>query len=283
MAKSRRVDNLVVEVIQLRSSSFRYLAALLLSSFSLSLLHPCFAELKLHLSEKEAAVVGQKIWRNECSGSIEGLTSWNAGEEFPSLGIGHFIWYTDSFRGPFEESFPKMLSFLQEHNAKIPAWLSPTMHCPWKSREEFLNQQKSPQMLELRQLLSSTVPLQTEFIVQRMQDALPKMLEKAPESSRAKVQKQFDRVLSAGSAGAFALIDYVNFKGEGINDKERYKGEGWGLLQVLQGMSETDAAVKAFSDSAIKALTLRVQNSPPERHESRWLPGWTRRVKDYVQ
>ena len=29
------------------------------------------------------------------------------------------------------------------------------------------------------------------------------------------------------------MIDYVNFKGDGLKPTERYKGEGWGLLQVL--------------------------------------------------
>ena len=37
--------------------------------------------------------IGQRVWQNECAGSVQGLVSWNAGEGFPSLGIGHFIWY----------------------------------------------------------------------------------------------------------------------------------------------------------------------------------------------
>ena len=37
--------------------------------------------------------LGQRIWKNECAGSVQGLVSWNEGEAFPSLGIGHFIWY----------------------------------------------------------------------------------------------------------------------------------------------------------------------------------------------
>lgn len=236
---------------------------------------------ELHLSEKEAAEVGKKVWRNECSGTVSGLTSWNAGEEFPSLGIGHFIWYPKGTSGRFDESFPKMLQFLKEHGAKIPDWLDPSMPCPWLSRNEFLEQQQSERMVQLRNMLASTVGLQTDFIVQRLETALPKMLEKAPENLRDKVQKQFDRVLKSGSAGAFALIDYVNFKGEGILDSEKYNGEGWGMLQVLEGMSETAPAVKAFSDSAKEVLEKRVRNSPPERGEKRWLPGWTRRVNDY--
>ncbi len=239
------------------------------------------AESNLHLTGKEATEVGQKIWRNECGGTVAGLTSWNVGEEFPSLGIGHFIWYPECTKGPFDESFPKMLLFLKEHGAKIPGWLSPPMPCPWQSRSEFLQEQKSERMTQLRDMLSSTVALQTDYMVQRLEKALSKMLEKASASSRPKVQKQFERVLHSGSAGAFALIDYVNFKGEGILASERYKGEGWGLLQVLDCMSESAAPLQSFSDSAREVLARRVRNSPLERHEQRWLPGWTRRVSNY--
>lgn len=256
---------------------------ILIVLLSLSLQCPIFAKTELHLSQKEAAEVGHKIWKNECGGRIEGLTSWNAGEEFPSLGIGHFIWYPEGVKGPFDESFPKVLSFLKQNKAKLPAWLNPEMACPWKSRQEFLDQQSSPRMIELRNLLSSTVALQTDFIVERLENALPKMLEKAPDADKAKVKKEFERMIASGSPGIFALIDYVNFKGEGVVETERYKGEGWGMLQVLQNMSETKPAVEAYAQSAKELLAKRVHNSPPERHEERWLPGWNKRVNAYVK
>ena len=37
--------------------------------------------------------IGEKIFRNEAAGKKENLVYWNSGENFPSLGIGHFIWY----------------------------------------------------------------------------------------------------------------------------------------------------------------------------------------------
>lgn len=239
------------------------------------------AAVVVRLSKQQAIEVGKKVWRNECGGRIDGLTSWNVGEEFPSLGIGHFIWYPEGVRGPFQESFPDLLSFLQKHQAQIPAWLSPSMACPWNSRAQFLAERNSPRMVELRTLLSSTVGLQTEFIVQRLQDALPKMLEKAPPESRKKVKKQFERMLASGSRGVFALIDYVNFKGEGVLETERYNGQGWGLLQVLESMEESGDAVSEFSKSARRALERRVANSPPARKEQRWLRGWSKRVNAY--
>jgi hypothetical protein len=109
------------------------------------------------------------------------------------------------------------------------------------------------------------------------------MLEKATPEDRQKIQQRFDHVLKSGTAGAFALIDYVNFKGEGVNERERYKGHGWGLLQVLEEMSGSKSPLTDFANSAKEALARRVRNSPPERHEQRWLPGWTKRVNRYVE
>jgi hypothetical protein len=77
----------------------------------------------------------------------------------------------------------------------------------------------------------------------------------------------------------------VNFKGEGVLATERYAGQGWGLLQVLEGMTQESSgreAVKNFAQSARAVLKNRVRNSPPARNEARWLPGWLKRVDTYV-
>jgi hypothetical protein len=237
---------------------------------------------KLKLSESDAKAIGHAIWRNECGERVEGLTSWNAGEGFPSLGIGHFIWYRESAPERFEESFPKLVEFLQAHGAKLPSWLTPGTHCPWNSREEFLRDLNGKRLTELRSLLASSVPEQTRFIVARLEAALPAVLEKAAPNERATLKSRFYRVLKSGRSGTFALVDYVNFKGEGTNENERYNGSGWGLLQVLQGMSGSGEPVQQFSESAATVLARRVSNAPPERHEEKWLPGWNRRVTNYA-
>jgi hypothetical protein len=77
-------------------------------------------------------------------------------------------------------------------------------------------------------------------------------------------------------------MDYVNFKGEGTSPTERYGGKGWGLLQVLEGMSSSGSALAAFAKSADRVLTRRVELSPPARGEKRWLPGWRNRVATYA-
>jgi hypothetical protein len=138
-------------------------------------------------------------------------------------------------------------------------------------------------MVSLRRFMLDTVPLQTLFITERMEKSLPKVLEAAPQASRDNIRKQFYRV--AGSPmGFYVLVDYVNFKGEGTSPKERYNGEGWGLLQVLENMEgdgSGPAALGEFSRSAEAVLERRVRNSPPQRNEKKFLPGWRKRLKTY--
>jgi hypothetical protein len=233
------------------------------------------------LSDKELDSIGRRVWQNECAGTREGLTSWNSGENFASLGIGHFIWYPKGVNGPFDESFPPLVRFLASNGAKPPAWLQGS--CPWNTHAEFQAAVRSEKMIELRDLMAATVHLQARFLAQRMEAALPKMLAAAPARQREKIKTNFER-LAATSAGTFALIDYVNFKGEGTKETERYKGEGWGLLQVLANMSEGTRTNPAgyFATSAAEILERRVRNAPPERHEERWLPGWKSRVRAYA-
>ena len=248
------------------------------------LLSCSFATAAIGLSQADTRRIGKRIWQNECNGTIEGLTSWNAGENFASLGIGHFIWYPKGVRGPFEESFPKFVDFAAGRGAKLPAVLLAKDGCPWNSRAEFNQASQTPRMKGLRQFLADTVNLQAEFLVQRLQQALPKMLAESGGTNGAQIQQRFDRV--AGSAmGCYALVDYVNFKGEGVLATERYAGQGWGLLQVLQGMTQETSGrevVKSFAESAKTVLKNRVRNSPPERHEARWLAGWLKRIDTYA-
>jgi len=268
-----------------QQGSARLLGFLAIASLLAGLAVPAFAV--INLSHAEALRIGEKIWQNECNGTIAGLTSWNEGEYFASLGIGHFIWYARDKRGPFEESFPKLVSFISSRGAKLPKLLlgAGEVPCPWNSRAEFFRALQTPDMKQLRQFLADTVDLQAEFMVNRLEKALPKMLQEAAPAERENVRRQFDRIAGTPQ-GCYALVDYVNFKGEGVLHTERYRGQGWGLLQVLEGMrgSETgQGAVEEFSRSARAALSRRVQNAPAERNETRWLSGWIRRVNSYTR
>jgi len=44
------------------------------------------------LSPSEIRTIGDKIFRNESGGDIDKLVHWNVGENFASMGIGHFTW-----------------------------------------------------------------------------------------------------------------------------------------------------------------------------------------------
>ncbi len=233
------------------------------------------------LPRGEALRIGKLIWRNEAGGKVTLLTHWNEGEAFASLGIGHFIWYPAGARGPFVESFPPMLAFLAASGVRVPSWARGA--CPWPDRASFYKDFRSRRMRRLRSLLAATVSLQAEFAAQRLEQALPKILEAAAPGERANLRGQFER-LAQTPGGFYPLVDYVNFKGEGTAAAERYQGEGWGLLQVLEGMSGASpgqAALDEFADSARRVLTRRVLLSPPERRESRWLEGWLSRVETY--
>lgn len=240
---------------------------------------------RIKVSDLEAALIGKQIWRNECGGTKDGLLGWNQSETFASLGIGHFIWYPKGNDARYEESFPALLQFLQVKKVPhLPSWLLETPDCPWNTKRAFdkAKSSKDKRLIELREFLYNTVPQQTEFVLHRLERSLDKMTAtvSAPEAHKL---KQHFYALAETSAGKYALMDYVNFKGDGTNPNERYKGEGWGLLQVLQAMgkkSSGEAAVQAFAKSAEDRLRRRTENHPVDR---RWLKGWTSRVSRYPQ
>lgn len=230
--------------------------------------------------------IARLIFINEGGGKVENLTVWNEGEEFASVGIGHFLWYPAGKEYRFKESFPSVFEFMKSEGAETPGWMN-ELHpfdLPWNSRREFYRDFDSPKMVSLREFLLNTLPLQSQFIADRLESSLPEMLGAAPREARANIKKQFYRVANS-YMGMYVLMDYVNFKGEGTSASERYNGEGWGLLQVLENMrgeEEGLPALREFAESADKVLERRVKNSPPGRNEARWLPGWKKRLRTYV-
>ncbi len=232
------------------------------------------------LSDKQALEIGKRIWANECGGTISGLTSWNKSEAFPSLGIAHFIWYPAGKRGPFEESWPGLAQYLKANGAEVDPWMLGA--CPWETRTAFVGDLQGARLTKLRNLLSKTIALQARFAALRLESALPKMLKAAGPAKAPLVRANFERV-AAQPLGFYALMDYVNFKGEGANPTERYNGAGWGLLQVLENMNPSAPALPAFVHAADEVLTRRVGNSPPTRKEAQWLPGWRNRLQTYLK
>ena len=245
---------------------------------------------QLVLTADMARKIGQKIWLNETGGNRDAITSWNANEEFASLGIGHFIWFPMNKWLPFEESFPSLLEFMRKNNAHLPSWLDqPQIPAnPWTSKAEFTKDFNSPRMRELRQFLLDNVALQTQFLVERAQGAMQKILKNTPDNTeREHIVTQFARVVRA-SDDVYPLIDYINFKGEGTNpketavDKQTGQRQGWGLKQVLLKMNGTTGDPKAvraeFTDAVRFILQQRVRNIPTNRV---FEIGWLRRADTY--
>lgn len=247
----------------------------------LSCAAPCLAAIQL--SDEQAMQMAQKIWYNECHGSVKGLTSWNKGEDFASMGIGHFIWYPAGRVGPFEETFPTLLAFLEKRGAVLPPVVKNNRACPWYTKNNFENEIYDLPMRQLRDFLYETRTLQAIFMVQRLEEALPKLLANVQPRHRERVESHFNR-LAQDPKGLFLLLDYVNFKGYGTSPTEQYRGEGWGLLQVLQSMpNQTDNPREDFVIAAKKVLTARVKNSPENRNEEQWLKSWIKRVNSYLE
>ena len=243
---------------------------------------PAHAGCSIAIDASEAAVLAHKVWDNESGRDVDKLLWWNRGEDFASLGIGHFIWYPPGVEGPFQESFPPLLTFLSSSGVPMPPWLSedPAPDCPWLTREQFLQQRNAAKATQLRRLLIDTVALQGAFMVARLEAALDAMLATAPAATAAVIESRFCALASI-PAGRYALVDYVNFKGEGTKPEERYAGEGWGLKQVLEEMHGSSPANVDFAQAAVRVIERRVANAPPGRREQRWLPGWRRRVDSY--
>lgn len=229
--------------------------------------------------------IGERIFTNECNRQPECLTAWNTGEDFPSMGIGHFIWYREGQDSIYRESFPNLLAYLQRHGEDLPGWIiEADYNAPWTDRDQFLAELHEQRLNELRALLSRTIGLQTAFIVERFQASRALLQDHADPAMRAEIDRRFLAVANATPPyGLYALIDYVNFKGEGINTSERYRQQGWGLMQVLEQMPQTTASPLAeFVAAARQVLEKRVENAPSGRNESRWLAGWNARLDTYL-
>ena len=236
-------------------------------------------------NQQQMSWLGDRVFANECNRKFSCLTSWNEGEDFPSLGIGHFIWYAAEQQERFEETFPALVNYYKQQGYELPYWLEslPTPDSPWHSREQFLAESDSENMRQLRQFLAATTELQVMFIVERLHNSTGELFGQLEASRRAALQASFYDIANAETPyGLYALIDYVHFKGTGLAASERYQGEGWGLLQVLVELQGVEANLDNFVIAATRVLERRVANAPVERREQRWIAGWKNRLQTYL-
>ncbi|HBC71473.1 MAG TPA: hypothetical protein DCZ38_01640 [Coxiellaceae bacterium] len=242
----------------------------------------------LSISPQIALPIGIKIWFNESGGSVMGLTTWNYGEDFASLGIGHFIWHPySSKRASFNSGFPHLLRYIEARGINIPSWLQGRngLYCPWSNRNEFLKEQYSSKMSELRIFLQKTIPIQAEYMTRHLQEILPDLLASAPAEERVFIYQKFYS-LARTPTGIYALVDYLNFKGAGVSNSRYNYERGTGLLQVLKGMKYAppgSTPLQAYVWSAKNALIKRVERASASQHTERWLGGWFKRLNTYLE
>ena len=237
------------------------------------------------LSESDLQWLGDRVFANECAGNYACLSSWNEGENFPSLGIGHFIWFPPGLDAPFEESFPDLLRFYREQGVELPDWLNQAARpdAPWQSREDFYSEFDSERTEGLREFLASTKSVQVDYIVLRLKQSLDTIVMSFPPQQQVTIREKLSSIArSHAPYGAYAIIDYVHFKGTGLATGERYQNQGWGLKHVLAEMHDSPTTLFSFVQSAKKVLSRRVANAPAARSEQRWLAGWHKRVETYL-
>lgn len=227
--------------------------------------------------------IGNQIWYNEASKKEELLTFWSTREPFPSFGIGHAIWYPENTFFPYTEVFPLLCSYLEDHGKVLPLWLKDSLKkgAPWKDRGEFYAD--TARVAELRALLIDTIDLQASFMAERLQEKLSLIISSVPEESKEQVERNIALLLST-TLGIYALIDYLNFKGDGLNQKEHKNGERWGLAAVLLSMPtglREDTASKAFMLSCAEKLLMVLRNSAPEYKTVYAFEGWMKRLSSY--
>ncbi len=239
----------------------------------------------ISLRSAEGDWISSMIFQNECDGKTQCLVSWNEGEDFLSLGIGHFIWYPQDRSDRYQESFPALMSYLETQNKKIPEEIKAMLKNgpPWKTREEFLSAQFGAEAERLRGFLKETMGAQAMFMLRRFQQALLQMIQTTPPTQRNLLAEKIFG-LAQTKNGLYAMIDYLNFKGDGLSPEERYRAHGWGLFQVFYEMNSPSSAEGVefeFIEAARKVLRRRVDNAPSERQEERWVKGWENRLETY--
>lgn len=238
-----------------------------------------------NMSSNELMMIADRIFKNESGSDPDNLVHWNDGENFASMGLGHFTWYPAGRQARFGNTFPDVLEHLQSNGVPLPVWVQQARYqgAPWRNKAELMHAKQTGQVQDLQNLLYQTRLLQAAYIVERARRAMPKLVDAAPAASRERVAQNLNAIANT-PGGWYALVDYVNFKGEGLNVSGGYNGQNWGLLQVLDEMQPSQPgqqSLNLFADAASRVLERRVRNSPPARNEARWLAGWSNRVNTY--
>jgi hypothetical protein len=253
------------------------------------------------LSKHQLLSLGYRMWNNYAGGTLEGLTKWDGSDEhhqFMYLGIANNIWKPANADPMFGQDWPTVARRLQELGCKIQPWM--LEDCPWKTEEEFDASFNGKKMTWLRNHLSKKklVRAQAFCIAERLErtideNSVDSLLTGLNDDQKAVVKKNFDLVVHTKNPfGCYALIDYVNFKGEGkLGISSQFNGESWGLLQVLLNMKTPEdgandsTIINTFVDGAKVTLHNRIINhkiEDPNSNDAQYWDIWVAHLDNYL-
>ena len=101
------------------------------------------------------------------------------------------------------------------------------MVLPGFTKQQLERVKHTPQIQQLINYLYQTRGLQAEYIVERSKRALQRFVNTTPAHLKQRVGQNIN-ALASTRGGWYPLIDYVNFKGEGLNRTGGYRGQKLG-------------------------------------------------------
>ncbi len=276
--------------------------------------------------------LSEALYKNEADCKNHNLTHWGKNEEFPSLGLMHAIWYGKSSSKKYAEQFPELIRYLRK-NLKVSdqqiSWpellqKNPLAPAPWASQAEFAKIKKvslaiegvkeSAQLaliqknqaalykdaytlFEIRHFLSNPkiLQLQAQFVIEKTFLSLHRILAASHRESPTETQLLYRKIqlLLSSSEGVLSIVDYLNFKGEGLKPSERTPLEKypWGLktvLEIMPAMDPADASQQPnvqFTQAALCSLQRMAYHSGTADSKDQlqryaWLNGgWKTRIE----
>jgi hypothetical protein len=221
------------------------------------------------------------IYMNETGGNPDALIIKNDKEAVCSLGIGHFIWYPAGVERQYKETFPGLLRKLQKTDGVFkgaPDVVIPST-CPWSTSTDLEAAKGSEVYKRIMMGLTSPVGkrVQIEYMTERARDAIAETIGEDPLAKK----KVLD--LLATEQGTYAVIDYINFKGNSAV-VETYGDFQWGFKTAIHVMSENETLKPEvrFQIAVETLLEMRVEEAKKlGKDEASFLPGWLKRVNTY--
>lgn len=305
------------------SSAYKEEDLLALDVLAMRRLYPLSSPL---ISEKSfLKKLSEALYKNEADCKNHNLTHWGKNEEFPSLGLPHAIWYGKTSSKKYQEQFPELVRYLRKNSTAKIQWpeilnKNPLPAAPWASQKEFSeikklsleieNVKDSPQLAQLKSQKKSLykdayelfeiryflanphiLELQAQFVIEKTFLSLHRILAASHRESPEATQSLYKKIqlLLGTPEGVLAIVDYLNFKGEGLKVSERTPvgQHPWGLKTVLEIMpihQPTDINIQ-FTQAANCSLQRLAYysgaaDSPAQLQRYAWLNGgWKTRIE----